>query len=551
MVSLIKKKIKGNIYWYAVRSARVNGQPRIVWQKYLGTAEQIAERITQNTELEDVTIESMTFGHAAALARANADLKFVDIINKNTKKRNTKGLSVGEYIFLQMLGRAEGNLSRRAIAEWYPDSIAKLLMDTSTRVNAKNLLKHLDYPTPEAIRMIEDDICSNLIEMGLSPNMLIWDTTNVFTQIESGENIPQKGHSKEHRNDKNLIGLGLAVNEDNIPFFHETFEANMHDVKVFSSILDTIVERLVKLKIDTNEIVIVLDKGNNSPDNIKEVVKRMHVIGTIRYDQAKNYLEVPLSEYEVIDDNDISAFRTTDELYGERFTILITHNPRTEKKQRLKYEETKKKVLAELKSLKEKVERKKQKGRPWTQTGAIRAVVDTIPLNMRTVFEYDVRKKVGRGGGLIMEFRIKEEQEALRFKTFGKIVHFTDLHDWSSKKIAESYNSKYMIEDDFRWLKDKLLIPIKPVNVRTDQHIRAHVFICVMGLLFYRYLQWKLEQNGMKCSTMELDEHLKNIRLALVFNGSRKKKGKLVVERMTREQAKIFSILDMAEFVSN
>lgn len=551
MVSLIKKKIKGNIYWYAVKSARVNGQPRIVWQKYLGTAEQIAERITQNTELEDVTIESMTFGHAAALARANADLKFVDIINKNTKKRNTKGLSVGEYIFLQMLGRAEGNLSRKAIAEWYPDSIAKLLMDTSTRVNAKNLLKHLDYPTPEAIRMIEDDICSNLIEMGLSPNMLIWDTTNVFTQIEHGENIPQKGHSKEHRNDKNLIGLGLAVNEDNIPFFHETFEANMHDVKVFSSILDTIVERIVKLKIDTNEIVIVLDKGNNSPDNIKEVVKRMHVIGTIRYDQAKNYLEVPLSEYEVIDDNDISAFRTTDELYGERFTILVTHNPRTEKKQRLKYEETKKKVLAELKSLKERVERKKQKGRPWTQTGAIRAVVDTIPLNMRTVFEYDVRKKVGRGGGLIMEFRIKEEQEEMRFKSFGKIVHFTDLHDWSSKKIAESYNSKYMIEDDFRWLKDKLLIPIKPVNVRTDQHIRAHVFICVMGLLFYRYLQWKLEQNGMKCSTMELDEHLKNIRLALVFNGSRKKKGKLVVERMTREQAKIFSILDMAEFVSN
>lgn len=551
MVSLIKKKIKGNIYWYAVKSARVNGQPRIVWQKYLGTAEQIAERITQNTELEDVTIESMTFGHAAALARANADLKFVDIINKNTKKRNTKGLSVGEYIFLQMLGRAEGNLSRKAIAEWYPDSIAKLLMDTSTRVNAKNLLKHLDYPTPEAIRMIEDDICSNLIEMGLSPNMLIWDTTNVFTQIEHGENIPQKGHSKEHRNDKNLIGLGLAVNEDNIPFFHETFEANMHDVKVFSSILDTIVERIVKLKIDTNEIVIVLDKGNNSPDNIKEVVKRMHVIGTIRYDQAKNYLEVPLSEYEVIDDNDISAFRTTDELYGERFTILVTHNPRTEKKQRLKYEETKKKVLAELKSLKERVERKKQKGRPWTQTGAIRAVVDTLPLNMRTVFEYDVRKKVGRGGGLIMEFRIKEEQEEMRFKSFGKIVHFTDLHDWSSKKIAESYNSKYMIEDDFRWLKDKLLIPIKPVNVRTDQHIRAHVFICVMGLLFYRYLQWKLEQNGMKCSTMELDEHLKNIRLALVFNGSRKKKGKLVVERMTREQAKIFSILDMAEFVSN
>ena len=54
----------------------------------------------------------------------------------------------------------------------------------------------------------------------------------------------------------------------------------------------------------------------------------------------------------------------------------------------------------------------------------------------------------------------------------------------------------------------------------------------------------------MKCSTMELDEHLGTIRLALVFNGAKRKRGNLVVERMNREQARIFSILDMAEFVS-
>lgn len=551
MVTLVKKEIKGHIYWYAVKSARVDGKPRIVWQKYLGTAEHIAERITQEPALEDVKIQSMPFGHVAALARANDDLKFVDIVNKNTKKRSTNGLTVGDYLFLQLIGRAEGNLSRKAIADWYPDSIAKLMLNTSSNINAKNLLKHLDYPTPEAIRKIEDDVSARLIELGLSPTMLLWDTTNFFTQIENGEDIPQKGHSKEHRNDRNLIGLGLAVNDDNIPFFHETFEADMHDVKVFSKVLDVIVDRLSKLKIDSGEIVMVLDKGNNSPENIKETVKRTHIIGTIRYDQAKEYLEVPFSKYEEIDENGLSAYRTMDILYDERFTIVVTHNPRTAKKQRLKYEEKKRKVLRELKNLKKRIENKKRRGRPWTQTRAVRAMVDAIPLNMRAVFDYDVRKKVGRGGGLIVEFGIREDMEALRFKSFGKIIHFTDLHEWSSKKIAESYNSKYLIEDDFRWLKDKLLIPIKPVNVRTDQHIRAHVFICVMGLLFYRYIQWKLKQNDMKCSTMELDKHLGGIQLALVYNGSRKKKGSFVIERMNKEQAKIFSILNMVEYVSS
>jgi transposase len=380
--------------------------------------------------------------------------------------------------------------------------------------------------------------------------MLLWDTTNFFTRIENGESIPQKGHSKEHRNDRNLIGLGLAVSGDNIPFFHETFKANMHDSKVFSNVLDVIVERLNKLSVNAEDVVLILDKGNNSEDNIKEVVKRTHLIGTIRYDQAKEHLEVPLEKYEKINDEGLGAYRTSDVLYGEEFTIVITHNPRTTKKQTLKYEETKAKVIKELEEMKKRIENKNQRGRPWTQNRAVRAIVDKIPLNMRSVFNYDVKKKVGRGGGLIVEFDINAKNEVMKYKTFGKIVHFTDLHEWSSDKIAVLYNSKYNVEDDFKWLKDKLLVPIKPINVRTDQHIRAHVFICVMGLLFYRYIQWKLKRVGLTYSTKELDEILKGIRLAMVINGAKKKKGNLVVEQMNKKEAKVFSALDMAEFIS-
>ena len=550
MVTLIKKKVKGQFYWYAVKSARVDGKPRIVWQKYLGTANHIAEQLSQGPFEKDIRIQSMPLGHVAALTRANDDLQFIDIINKNTKKRSTNGLSVGEYMFLQLVGRAEGKLSRRAIAKWYPNSVVKLILNTSTRINAKNLLKHLDYPTIDAIRSIEDDVSTRLVQLGISPTMLLWDTTNFFTRIEKGEDIPQKGHSKEHRNDRNLVGLGLAVSKENIPFFHETFEANMHDSNVFSNVLDVIVERLNKLNVNAKEVVVILDKGNNSDENVKEVVKRTHIIGTIRYDQAKKHLEVPLDQYDEINDKGLSAYRTSDMLYGEQFTIVITHNPRTSKKQTLKYENNKAKVLKELEVLKKRIENKKRKGRPWTQTRAVRAIVDVIPMNMRSVFDYDVRKKVGRGGGLIIDYAINAKNEALKYKSFGKIVHFTDLHEWSSEQIATSYNSKYNVEDDFRWLKDKLMIPIKPINVRTDQHIRAHVFICVMGLLFYRYIQWKLKKKGLNHSTIELDELLNGIRVAMVFTGSNKKKGNLVVEQMNREEAKVFSALDMAEYIS-
>src|SRR5512137_1518071 len=47
MASLIKKMKKGRPYYYAVESARVNGKPRIVWQKYLGTVDAIVKRLAQ------------------------------------------------------------------------------------------------------------------------------------------------------------------------------------------------------------------------------------------------------------------------------------------------------------------------------------------------------------------------------------------------------------------------------------------------------------------------------------------------------------------------
>jgi len=45
MASIIKKDKNGRPYYYVVKSARVDGKPRIVWQKYLGTAEGILKRM--------------------------------------------------------------------------------------------------------------------------------------------------------------------------------------------------------------------------------------------------------------------------------------------------------------------------------------------------------------------------------------------------------------------------------------------------------------------------------------------------------------------------
>lgn len=45
MEYILKKRIKGRTYYYLAEAQRVNGKPRIVWQKYLGTADKIKEKL--------------------------------------------------------------------------------------------------------------------------------------------------------------------------------------------------------------------------------------------------------------------------------------------------------------------------------------------------------------------------------------------------------------------------------------------------------------------------------------------------------------------------
>jgi len=45
MASLTRKKISGQTYYYARESRRINGKPKIVWQKYLGKIEDIIKAV--------------------------------------------------------------------------------------------------------------------------------------------------------------------------------------------------------------------------------------------------------------------------------------------------------------------------------------------------------------------------------------------------------------------------------------------------------------------------------------------------------------------------
>jgi transposase len=46
---------------------------------------------------------------------------------------------------------------------------------------------------------------------------------------------------------------------------------------------------------------------------------------------------------------------------------------------------------------------------------------------------------------------------------------------------VKTYNSKNLVEDDFKLLNDQLLVPVGPVYHHKDENIRVNVFLAMIG----------------------------------------------------------------------
>ncbi|TVT25149.1 transposase, partial [Amycolatopsis rhizosphaerae] len=69
MASVVGKRINGRTYYYLVEPARVEGRPRIVAQRYLGSADDIAAAFDGGGSAPTVPADSrhLAFGAVAAV----------------------------------------------------------------------------------------------------------------------------------------------------------------------------------------------------------------------------------------------------------------------------------------------------------------------------------------------------------------------------------------------------------------------------------------------------------------------------------------------------
>jgi transposase len=533
------KKNKGHTYYYARKNKWTKNGPRRAEEIYLGSADKIVEAMTKLPT--EIVIETYDFGKEAAFLSIADELNFQHIIDQCISKKN--GFSAMELMLLVPLGRSNHKLSKVKTVDWYSKSYLPFYFDLPQKISEDTLYHILDYLTPTVRNNISDVLAKRLIDLGISPSAIFYDTTNFRTYIEKGEELAKKGKSKEGPTARNLIGLALAISDEDIPFLHETFAGNKSDKELFPIMVEKLKSKLEGIGIDPKDLVLVFDRGNNSEDNINMAQDVSGIIAGLNRNQFGDLMNVPLSEfkdsYTSYKGHSIRGFRTTHKAFGNEYDCVVIYNPATEKKKLAEYEEDKKKIAKTLKELEKKAARKTGRGRKMTPVSAVRNAERVIHKDYRTVFKPDIID--GK-----FCWSIDDNAEEKLKKSLGRQVVITDKEDWDTVKIMKTYNQKNLIEADFKLVKDDFVIPLFPSFHRKDNRIEANIFLCMTGVLFLRYMMWKFRD--LDLSTHDLIEVLEGIQISLTkYKNSTK--AKWVVNNMDITQSIIFSRLNLQSFL--
>jgi len=564
MASLTKKFIKGRPYYYLRECRRINGKPKIVWQEYIGTPQQLALRLTNPRPQEIIVRE---FGASAAAFDTAQQLQVVSLIDRYVPKEGSQGPSVGEYLLIACINRCVAPCSKAKTGEWYDKTVLpRLLGIKSSQLSSQRFWDNMNRVDQQAIGKIEAEICATAVSrFGLDLKCLLFDATNFFTFIDSFNDrakLAQRGHGKEGRDNLRIIGLALMVTSDgDVPLFHSTYAGNQHDSVTFSSVAEELANRCRKLSEGVCDITLVFDKGNNSKDNLAAVDNGpFHFVGSLVPSQHRQLLRIPRDKMQRLDKTLLSAvwsYRTQKEVFGIRRTVLVTYNRELYRAQvktlRREIAKRRRKLQQLQASLQRHIDQVARGKKPTLQGTRNRVQGIIAGRHMKQLFPAKVIMGKDQIPRLHWAFSDREWKRLDR-SLLGKTILFTDRDEWTDEQIVIAYRSQSHVEAAFRRMKDPRFLTFRPTHHWTDQKLRVHAFYCVLALMITSLLCRKLAHAGIHMSIARTMERLSDINEVVnLYPTPKGVEPRMQIDLSQRdvEQDAMLKALDLARYTSN
>ena len=558
MATIQSKKSRGYKYWYIVESRRVNGKPRPVVLAYLGKADDLLKRLQGLYELK---LKSYSHGAVCALIDVAAKLDIVNILNKYVKssrhyvaeKPVRNNLTAGITFLLGSIGRVCMPTSKMGWWNWAKTTSAEYLLRCSlSKVDSQHFWDLMDSFPEKAIASAEQEILTRLLDVyKIQSDTLFYDTTNFFTYIDTTNthcDIAQRGRNKQKRNDLRQVGLAMVVSkEDYIPLFHHSYRGNLQDGTVFREVIEKIKDRMQSLGLSQDTHTLVFDRGNNSKKNLS-IVKSLgfYYVGALTPYHHKEIIDRAMEDMVIIRLNNetLAVYREKSIIWEDEKTILVFVSDRLKAGQiRGIYQNLDKKEKS-LKELQEALINPKGKKRDREELEEkIKAIVSG-----QYIKDVIIWKLLETGDGkYFLDYQINKEQLHYVEDKLGFRIIMTNRHEWTSLDIIAAYYGQSKIEHAFKNMKNPYHLALKPQYHWTNQKIKVHYFICVIGYLLSTII-WREARlkAGYKGSLDNLLDILNNIRLGTMLEESKKTgkpKATYKLEEMTKDEKRIIKAL--------
>ncbi len=544
--NIYAKKLKGHTYYYAQRSWREKGIPPKPGERaksnvrtetiYLGPAETIIEKL--KSPQKPVEARCREFGFAAAIYQTAVETGLVELLKTHIPGERF-GMARWLYFMLPIINRLHGATSKEQMGKWAKGTILPdLLHIDPAPLNSKRFwyvtddvisereLREYREQHPECEEdlfaglddavfvRIERELLKRLKEKyGLFADTLLYDTTNFFTYIEEPvrAKLAKTGHNKDAHHHLRQVGLALCVDKEwGIPLFYRVYRGNAQDAKTFAGVVGELVDA-VKTGFDcVGELVLVLDKGNNSQENFEALQQgKLHWVGSLVPSQYKDLLALPLEDYEGTWD-DCRYHRLTRTVMGIQCTLVLTYSGKLARKQRHSLENG-------IAKLKDQIRRK------WDEYKKPPAAVPAGIESLRKQSRYGnyVHIACEQGQPVFVQTGEIAQRLAEQEKRFGKNLLFADGLEAQASWVIEQYRGKDRIEDGFKLLKCPELIRWRPCRHWTDTKIRAFGFCCVMAMILMRVMERKIALAGVPMSPILIKEELTDLKEVIMLYADR------------------------------
>lgn len=390
----------------------------------------------------------------------------------------------------------------------YPSSKLATFELSKKYIEQPNFELHDIYRALEVIAKETDFIQAELYKNSLkvskrNTNVLYYDCTNYFFEIEQESGLRQYGPSKEHRPNP-ITQMGLFMDGDGIPLAFDITAGNTNEQITLKPLEEKI---LADFKL--SKFIVCTDAGlvSNANRKFNDMDERAFIT-TQSIKKLKKYLmDLALSpdEWHLSGDtkkyniNDIEKDEASIELYKDRIFFKerwINENGLEQKlivTYSLKYKNYQRQIRnSQIERAKVAIANKCFKLDKCNQNDFKRFIKKTNVTNDGEIAEKKVLS-------LNTDTILKEE----KFDGFYGVC--TNLND-NAEEIIKVNQRRWKIEESFRIMKSEF--KARPMYLSRDDRITAHFTTCFLSLVILRFLEKRLEE---KYTSSQIINTLKNM----------------------------------------